>query len=176
VFLAADTGLFFSYLRANDAAISDYARIVLFGLFPGRARTCFDLSRRQVTQLPFMLSTPGLYGEGRPNSRKRCLRLLSVKAEKQLSLELHGGSLENIKNALIFSCGNFSADYELSLCSWLLDAPLEPLEQNPSQVTAGPRAMSEHHCGMASVLFPSVSPNRQVDPGLWFRGCERTNT
>jgi hypothetical protein len=63
----------------------------------------------------FHAQYPALYGEGRQNSRKRRLRLVSVKTAKQLSLEWHGGSLENIKKSLVLPRGNFSADYEFSL-------------------------------------------------------------
>jgi len=139
------------------------------------ARKCFDLSVASAKELPTMRSLPGKYYVRCSISRKRQLRLVSVRAAKELAIkenkstEYLAHSLENRRTA-----GTPSMDYYM--LRWLQAAPLQPPGPELAVRSSGgnvPNVPNDMFCGMASVLFPSLLAGNRVDKGLWCLGCEK---
>lgn len=119
------------------------------------AKKCFDLTERQIKQVPIMRSIPGRYGVRLPISRKGSLRLVSVKLAKELGISIHG-SVEDMAGALAAKRKKGVIKRQFRKFRFYQDAPLEPLPRDPS--TQPPRANVRHdyYCGMASISFPSL--------------------
>jgi hypothetical protein len=131
------------------------------------AGRCFSLTQSQLKKAPIMRSIPGVYSIGHRISRYRRLRLISAKHARELGIMVHG-SVENMANLLPDICEE-SYTFE-----WLLDAPLEPLQRDPSTMPSDVYTPDDYYCGMASTHFPSLFPNNALESGLWCRGCEWT--
>jgi hypothetical protein len=63
-------------------------------------------------------------------------------------------------------------DYYMLKC--VIDAPLEPLQLHPSKILSQGNTPPDDYCGMASIHFPSLFPDKTSENGLWCRGCEWT--
>jgi hypothetical protein len=137
------------------------------------AGKCFDLMPHQLKEIPTMRSVPGVYSVGHRISRQRRLRLTSVKAAKELGTKVHV-SMENIAKTPNASRGGKITEKELYMFQWLQNAPLQPLGRDPSMLPTKENTPSDDFCGMASVPFPSLMPNKELENGLWCRGCEQT--
>lgn len=131
------------------------------------AGKCFYLTPHQLKEIPVMRSIPGIYSVGHRISRQRRLRLTSVKAAKELGIKVHG-SMANIAKTF-----NASRARKITF-QWLQNAPLQPLGQDPSTLPTKEHTPNDDFCGMASIPFPSLMPNKELETGLWCRGCEQT--
>ncbi|EZF74530.1 hypothetical protein H105_03731 [Trichophyton soudanense CBS 452.61] len=101
-------------------------------------------------------------------SRRRRLKLVSVRAAKELSLAVNAGSApSNLRN-----------NAHLIHLAHFLNAPLAPEGQNNGAgVTSRIRycTLTDECCGMGSICFPSLQPDNTVERGLWCRGCFRAS-
>ena len=146
------------------------------------ARDCFNLSFGSLKKLPVLRSIPGEYYVEWKVSRKRAIKLTSVRAAKQFALRLHGSAaamaahLKPLEGAVLYQDPPFydvhSAARKNSIYyNWLLTAPLKrrPAICNlwPS---AGTDVPSDDYCGMGSVAFPTLMPTGS-EHGIWCRGC-----
>jgi hypothetical protein len=121
-----------------------------------------------------MLSIPGIYSVGHTISRKRRLNLVSVNAAKELAIKIHG-LMENImENTLISNRGRAVSEKEFYTFRWLQNAPLQPFKSDPVMLPTEENKPNDDYCGMASILFPLLLPNRELESALWCRGCEWT--
>ena len=149
------------------------------------ARECFHLRPRDLKKLPTLWSIPGTYSVEHSVSRKRAIRLTSVRAAKDLALRIHGSTaalaLYLAKNAHGLGAADANSNLDktsnkrLYYLRWLRAAPMEPLPagyENPG-LTVG-NVPNDRFCGMGCVAFPSLS-KREVENGIWCRGCELTN-
>ena len=116
-----------------------------------------------------MRSLPGIYSVGHTILRQRRLRLTSVKAAKELGIKVHT-SMENIAKTSNAS----RAGKILYMFRWLQNAPLQPLGRDPSMLSTKENTPNDDFCGMASIPFPSLMPNKGLESGLRCRGCEQT--
>ncbi|KAK1767783.1 hypothetical protein QBC33DRAFT_619279 [Phialemonium atrogriseum] len=137
------------------------------------AGRCFSLSQRQLSRLSAIRSVPGVYSVGHDISRQKRLRLVSVRSAKRLAITIHG-SAESITRALSARRTKVMSEKEFYTFKYLQDAPLEPLGQDPSLLPSKANAVDDAYCGMESIHFPSLLPDRRVENGLWCRGCEWT--
>lgn len=96
----------------------------------------------------------------------------SVGSAKRLAITIHG-SAESITRALSARRTKVRSEKEFYRFKHLQDAPLEPLGQNPSLLSSKANAVDDAYCGMASIYFPSLLPDRRVEHGLWCRGCDK---
>jgi hypothetical protein len=137
------------------------------------ARKCFDLTLSQLKRLPIMRSIPGVYFVEHRISRQRQLKLTSVKAAKELGIMIHG-STENMAETLAARRSRGMTEKEYHTFRWLQDAPLQPPCQDLSRLPTEGNVPNDDCCGMASVPFPSLLQNNNLENGLWCRGCDRT--
>ena len=137
------------------------------------AGKCFDLTPRQLKRIPIMYSIPGIYFVGHKISRRRRLRLVSVKSAKQLGIMLHG-SIEKIAETLATRRTPDATSKEFYTFKSLHSAPLDPLGRDPSTLPSQGNTPNDNFCGMASIPFPSLPSKNAPENGLWCRGCERT--
>jgi hypothetical protein len=133
------------------------------------AKDCFNLTSRQLKSIPNMLSIPGRYFVGRNIARKLRLKLVSVKAAKLLAIKVHG----SIKTMFeIFRAREYERDGRVYLYQWLLKAPLEPISPTELEEPSWGIHPGDKYCGMASIVFPSLSPTNTTMQAIWCRGCE----
>lgn len=136
-----------------------------------QARRCFDLSIASTKKLPTMTSIPGEYCVLSRVSRQRKIRLVSVKAAKELAWkEKSAETLAQYREDI--AAGLSKADKHLF--RWLQAAPMTP--PGPGFVTRQgllPFVAQDKFCGMSSIPFPSRSTGRRVENGLWCLGCEK---
>jgi drug/metabolite transporter superfamily protein YnfA len=135
------------------------------------ANSGFGLKPRQYKRLPILHSIPGVYSVRYRISRQRSIRLVSVRAAKELAISIYG-SPEKLLDAVVarrtyLEFGNIYAH--------LHNASLDPRGQDPSTLPNYPDMPKEKDksCGMASIRFPSLSTNNVLENGLWCRGCEQ---
>lgn len=134
------------------------------------AKKAFDLTAAQAKQLLTIRSIPGVYGIGR-HSRRRQMKLTTVRAAKELGLAIHGSS-EILADSLAAKRKQLKIkEYHIlrHMQAALLDPPLLDLSWALSEWNMA----SDHYCGMASILFPSLTPGKGIEGGLWCLGCEQ---
>jgi len=138
-----------------------------------QAVKCFDLPTLMVRQLPIMRSLPGKYCVRYNISRERPVRIVSIRAVKELAVKEHkcGDHLAPELEAKRDIGGSMKYYYKFR---WLQAAPLQPpgpgLAHRPSEANKP----EYQYCGMASIPFPSLSTGHRVEYGIWCRGCEET--
>ncbi|KAK5998811.1 hypothetical protein PT974_01194 [Cladobotryum mycophilum] len=129
------------------------------------AQKCFCLTSRQVDQLPNMLSIAG------KSSRRRRLKLVSVRAVKELAIKVHG-SEQDITSKLYTSISRPLSNRQISEYNFYLAAPLKPFTNDPMfQRDQGYYGILDPFFGMAATTFPSLS-KAGLETGLWCRGCD----
>jgi hypothetical protein len=134
------------------------------------ARKCFDLTSAQAKQLPSMRSIPGRYFVGHQISRRRQMKLTSVRAAKELGIVIHG-SVENMAEALAAKRTRLTIK-EYHIFRHLQDAPLRPPLRDLSRLPSEQNVPNDDYCSMASILFPSLSRDNPLESGLWCRGYD----
>lgn len=134
------------------------------------ARNCFSLSVAEAKSIPKLRSIPGKYFLGYCISRQRSVGLVSVSHAKELSIKIHGSQeqmrldLEAQRSSLsTFDFHTFRVLQQAPLVPPGLDLSIQPTESN---------VPNDRYCGMASVPFPHLRSDRQVEHGLWCLGCE----
>lgn len=138
------------------------------------AKKCFKLKQSHLKGAPIMRSVPGVYSVGHRISRLRCLRLISVRDTKELAMTVHG-SMEFMTELLAARPSAGTTEKALKdyyMHKFLIDAPFDPLQLNPSRVPSQGNTPADDYCGMASIPFPSLFPDKTSENGLWCRGCE----
>ena len=137
------------------------------------AKKCFRLSAAQAKSLPVVRSVPGRYSVGYEISRQRPIGLVCVGAAKQLATADGGFDDEGMAayvETLHDSCGLSDKDYDYFL--HLQKARLTPPQQKLWLLPSGSENTNDRYCGMGSLPFPSLSPDKRVEHGLWCKGCE----
>ncbi|KAF3891675.1 F-box domain-containing protein [Trichophyton interdigitale] len=132
------------------------------------AKYCFNITAAKLREIPIMRSIYGVYDVSHELSRRRRLKLVSVRAAKELSLTANASSpaaapLNQRNNRHLAHFQN---------------APLAPEGQsNGPGVTSRIRysSQTDECCGMGSICFPSLQPDDTVERGLWCRGCFRAS-
>ncbi|KAM5476122.1 hypothetical protein MauCBS54593_000805 [Microsporum audouinii] len=130
------------------------------------ARYCFSLTTTQVRTLPIIRSIYGVYDVSHELSRRRRLKLVSVKAAKELSQSLP-------EPAVPVPPGRS----RMPNLDHFQTAPLEPTrdKETGALVRAQYCSRTDECCGMASICFPSLQPDNSRENGLWCRGCYRAS-
>lgn len=108
-------------------------------------------------------------------TRKRRIRLVSVKQAKELSISVHGSkdniiSFVNTKNA-----GRLSS-LQLHVFRWLRAIYSKSGSYDPYKFNNGElyeNVTNDRLYGMASIEFPSLLRNGNIETGLWCLGCRR---
>lgn len=133
------------------------------------AKKCFHLAPQHLREIPTMRSIPGKYRIGHGITRRRPLRLVSVRAAKMAAITVHG-TIDILDDRDSSYTNQEVKDFDFF--TFLRNAPLEPLGNNPSRMPTRGDPVSDDYCGMASIFFPSLSPSGVLEEGLWCRGCE----
>lgn len=121
-----------------------------------------------------MRSLPGVYSVGQRISRLRCVRLISVRDAEELAITVHG-SMEYVTRLACTRPATGASEKALKdyyTLKYLIEAPLQPLQLNPSKILSEGNAPPDDYCGMASMHFPSLFLDNTLEIGLWCRGCE----
>lgn len=138
------------------------------------ASRVFGLSRKQVRQLPCMLTMAGTYGLTQKFYWYR-YKLVSVRAAIELAISVHG-SLESLCKAVrgrTFT-GRRAEEHRR------LQGALELVVSGKCDsvfILSADRDMfwlwpPDKYFGMASIPFPSLTRSHSVEPGLFCNGCE----
>ncbi|KAI9669890.1 MAG: hypothetical protein M1831_006925 [Alyxoria varia] len=141
------------------------------------AGRCFDLTPRQLKQLPTLHSIPGRYFVTELITRARRYQLTSVKVAKQHAVMAKGSS-ETSKRPLPARPsvrGTDKAWQEWYLLKRIQEAPLEPLSRNPAMIPDEGNKPNDKYGGMASIPFPSMTSSTRPENGLWCKGCQWTS-
>lgn len=137
------------------------------------AKKCFYLTTHELRLIPRMLSLPGVYHMQGRQFRQTRLRLLSVKAVKELAITIHG-SEENLKARLPGNPKIAASMRQSWKFRFFHEAPLErPCQDLLARLQPSFWAPADNFIGMASMPCPSILPNRISDDGMWCRGCDR---
>jgi len=119
------------------------------------AQRCFDLLPASVRRLLTLHSVPGQYYVRYSISSKRQLRLVSVRAAKELAIKENKSAsslaqdLENRRTA------GLSLD-EYYTQRWLQAAPFQSPQTGLTTRSTQAKVPNDKFCGMASILFPSL--------------------
>ena len=134
----------------------------------------FGLSLGQIRRLAVMHSIPNLYSVGKPISRRKPLRMVSVRAAKELALFIYGDDTSAHFSSIIQrALEQPTLNFKLPAYRLLQDAPLEPFDRDPLRVP--PTWSEDEYAGMATICFPSLLGGSEIEHGLWCRGCEWTS-
>lgn len=133
------------------------------------AGICFGVSPKDLGQIPIMLSIPGMYSFCHNATRVKRVRLVSLKQAKKLGISVHG-SQEAMEIVSVSKKAGKLSYRQLQLARWLTgSSDSEP--QNSSTPRLLDNAPNDNFCGMASISFPSLRPNIELEHGLWCYGC-----
>lgn len=137
------------------------------------AGNCFNLSPKQLDQLPCAHSIPGRYCVRRVVWHDTPLALVSVREAKRLALQVHGSqeALRAHRHAKQSSISE--SDYQM----WvhLHSVTLDFVKHDPCIVRDSVDGISDECNGMASVWFPyQAVPQGSIEFGRWCRGCRWT--
>ncbi|KAK2739864.1 hypothetical protein FQN57_006440 [Myotisia sp. PD_48] len=122
------------------------------------AKECFRFSPKEMKKLPIMRSIPGVYEVGHEISRNRQLKLVSVRAAKEMALRFHG----SLPKAASYTD------------RWYIEAPSNPMEIKPSLLPGAEIGPYDSSCGLASILFPCLLSKNTIENGIWCKGCDWT--
>ena len=114
------------------------------------AKACYGLSQTDLQQLPTMLNLRGRHSMGQVSTRRRKVRLVSLKQVKALDLSIHGS--QEVTNSLSATDSNWTAE---GLASSKAVFHIDDI-----------------YAGMASIPFPSLQPNSVLESGLCCGGCK----
>ena len=129
------------------------------------AEYCFGLSQEDLDQIPNMLSIPGTYSAGHAlELHTKSFKLVSLKEAHALGISIHGSqeAMESTrvpKDALLESNGQTH--------------PLRRSQRITGRETAN--RLDDEFCGVASIPFPFLRPDGQLENGLWCPGCRITS-
>lgn len=124
----------------------NYLRVISVSM----AKTCYAISEEDLQQIPIMLNIPGRYSVGQVSTCRRQVRLVSLKQAKTLGLSIHGS--QEVMHSLVATEINWPAVW---LANPDADFPLDNI-----------------YAGMASIPFPSLRPNGDLEGGLCCGGCK----
>lgn len=122
------------------------------------ARKCFGLANKHLKHLPVMRSIPGRCRVPRERSRQRSIRFTSVKAAKDMALQVHG-SLEALQARHPLDI-QFHQLQKVALWEWYRQAPSGPLPQDPATIKHGAARPDDPFAGMGATRFPSIVDGR----------------
>lgn len=111
-------------------------------------------------------------------SRHLRVRLISVKDAKKLAIMVHGSEEELGELVLPRPPSTAGLPYdwkqanEHRLSKWLIEAPLDPMPCDPLTIPVDSYEPENVWLGTASISFPSLSPRKSLESGLWCRGCD----
>ncbi|KAM0695948.1 hypothetical protein Q7P36_004431 [Cladosporium allicinum] len=131
------------------------------------AKKCFLLSEAAAKTLPVLRSVPGKYHVRYPISRQRPIGLVCVGAAKELSIA------ENVSERDLSAYLELHvATFDRGFFQYLQKASITPPQQELWLQSCGQDAPNDRYCGMGSLSFPSLSPDKHVEYALWCKGCE----
>jgi len=131
------------------------------------ARRCFGLKLTHMRQIPSMLSIPGRYAVGHQVERQKPVQLFSLKQAKGLGIAIYGS-----QEAMERSAPPIARGKDFHEVRWLR----RPFSESPTRHPFGTpipeeNVPSDRFCGMASVSFPVLRPNNEIENGIWCFGC-----
>lgn len=141
------------------------------------AANCFALTKAQLQQVPVLRTIPGRYNFHKVRTEGGSL--VSVKHAKELAITIHG-TMQRIRELLVLRYAPQTprqSSWTYDYFRWMLDAPLNPLDQNPSTMAEFSSYANRYHdnCwGIPTIHFPSLSRENDLEGGLWCRGCKTT--
>lgn len=121
------------------------------------AGICFGISPKGLGQISIMLNIPVRYLVGHSVTRRKRVRLVSLKQAEELGISVHGSREAMERVGVLKHASNLSLR-QLLLAQWLTGSR-----------SADPP--DDDFCGMASIIFPSLRPNGELENGLWCGGC-----
>lgn len=138
------------------------------------AGRCFNLSAKQLKQLPCFRSIPGRhYLVLWHISRGKPLIMVGVRAAKRLALQVHGS--QAALQAYLDTCRSFIKQESYYASAHLHRANLQFTKHDPCRVIDPANTTNDYYNGMASVPFPyQAAWNTPADAGVWCKGCNWT--
>lgn len=131
------------------------------------ARICFGVSSKDLGRIPVMLSIPGTYSVGHQVTRRRGVRLVSLKQAKELGIAVQR-SQEAMSNFVTSKNAGKITARQSSILPWLT----KPSSKIPAYNSGmGADVPADRFCGMAATGFPSLRRNNVLENGLWCFGC-----
>lgn len=139
------------------------------------AKTCFGVSATDLSQIPNMLSIRPKYllttDVDNENMDRYRVSLVSVKQAKQLGISIHKSEEAMERVSILKKAGDLSLP-ELCLARWLAGSTYDYEDQNSSLFMRIYGVPPDDFCGVASISFPSLRPNAELEHGLWCYGCK----
>ena len=126
------------------------------------AEMCFSVGPKDLRRIPIMLSIPGTYCVGQEVTRRRRVRLVSIKQAEALGVSVHGS-----RTAMLFASG-LDQMYGVPLSRFL------PARWMSGAATDYPP--DDSFCGMASIAFASLrlhGANELEHVALWCGPCQK---
>lgn len=140
-----------------------------------QARKYFNLTERQIKLGPIMHNILGYYLCG---SRRQRVRLISVGDAKKIAIMVHG-SEEKLGELVLPQPPSTLFWHEMlretrayQISKWLIEAPLDPIPYDPLTIPRDSDQPDNVWLGTASIHFPSISPQKTLENGLWCLGCK----
>ena len=122
------------------------------------AQKCFLLSKAAAKTLPVLRSVPGKYHVRYPISRQRLIGLVCVGVAKELSIA------ENVSERDLSAYLELHvATFDRGFFQYLQKASITPPQQELWLQSCGQDAPNDRYCGMGSLSFPSLSPDKHVE-------------
>lgn len=138
------------------------------------AKKCFVLSAAGVKTLPVLRSMPGgEYKVGKyPISRRRPVGLVSVGTAMKLAIA-EGVSEEDMATmtGIYFGTDGGVHEQDYEYYCFLQKTRITPPQQELWLQQTKQEPSKDRYCGMGSLPFPSLSPEKHVGHGLWCKGC-----
>ncbi|KAJ3570281.1 hypothetical protein NPX13_g5777 [Xylaria arbuscula] len=135
------------------------------------AKKCFHLTEKQLKTIPTLYSIPGTYNVKFLISRRRVVRLVSVKQVKQLAITIHG-SIETSPELNPASRPTTMTHKQYWRFKRFIEAPLEPPGCDMSRLPDKANDVGDEYCGMGSIRFAFLTDGR-ADHGVVCKGCVR---
>lgn len=132
------------------------------------AGDCFGVSRKDLRQIPMMLGIPGQYAWCRTITSQTKCGYFSVKQAEELGISIHG-SREAMESFV--SKSRKVRNHERLLVRWLSGTTPDSEPQLSSTFAMDFNAPRDNFSGTASVNFPSLRPDGELEDGLWCYGC-----
>lgn len=137
------------------------------------AGDCFNLSAKQLHQLPCAHSIPGRYCVRRVVWQGTPLALVSVRAAKRLALQVHGS--QEALRAHRLAKRSCISESKYQMWAHLHCVTLDFVKHDPCIVRDSVDGIEDEYNGMASVWFPyQAEPGGLIEFGRWCRGCKWT--
>lgn len=126
------------------------------------AGICFGISPKDLRRIPAMLSIPGTYSVGHEVTRRRRVKLVSLKQVRELGIAMHGSD-EAMKSFFTSRNAEKLASRARHTAGWFTASSSESRPRQSSTSSSYATNLTDQFCGVASSYFPSLGPNNILE-------------